>query len=177
MILFAPTSSRRFKKFRLLRFERPKTFAMNRTRAVLLNGGEVLRRAVAFVFGETVLWKPRSEFAHDPVASDFRNNAGRSNRITFCIAGHERGVRVGQPFDAQTINERVLRSGLKLVKSGLHCLPRSLADVEAVNRLDIHARDSVADVRMRRDDLEKLFAHRFNTLSDRKQLVHRHSDV
>src|SRR4051812_40575214 len=53
-----------------------KTSTMNRTRALRVDGGEMLRRAVAFVIGKTVAGIHLVEFHHQAVARHFREHAG-----------------------------------------------------------------------------------------------------
>ena len=80
---------------------------MDRTRAELGNGGEMLRHAVAFVDGETVAGMFRVELQHQAVTRDFGEYAGGGDGITARITLHQGGLRQRHAFHRATIHEHV----------------------------------------------------------------------
>src|SRR5579884_3230140 len=150
----------RCKQLHLLR-SRPewrKAFSMNRARPAFVDGRIMLWRRVTLVLGETVAGVLLVKFAHQTVARHFGNHACRRNRITAPVALHKCGLRIRKPIDLEPVHEHVLRTRLQLVQCKVHGAPRSLPDVDAVDHLDIHDRNGMADLKMTCDDLEKFFA-------------------
>ena len=74
---------------------------------MLLEGGLVGGGAVAFVLDETVFGPLFVEFAHEAVAGDLGEDAGRGDAVALGVALDDGCLGRGERGHAQAIHERV----------------------------------------------------------------------
>ncbi len=137
---------------------------MQRARTQGVNGRIVLGRGIAFMLREAITWIRLVETNHHPVARHLGQDAGRSDGVTFRVALHEGGLRIGKPADAQAIDQDVLRARVELFERQVHGPPGGLANVDAINHLHIDGGDGGTDIAVGRQNGEVLFALLFSKL-------------
>src|SRR5439155_8684399 len=145
------------KQFRLRRLEPNKAAAMNGTRTVLRQSGEVSCRAVAFVPGETVSGKSAVIFEHQPVAGDLGENARRSDGKTARVAFDQSALRKTQRLHPQTVHQHVLRLRPQLRERLIHRAVGGLQNVDGVYGLGVDSSDSELDGAAGGQPLKKSF--------------------
>ena len=65
-------------------------------------------RAVAFVLAEAIFGKARAKVAHNRVARDLRNNAGRGNAEAEAIAVDNRRLRKRKGENGKAVDEHMV---------------------------------------------------------------------
>ena len=102
-------------------------------RTETLQGGEVVRGAVAPVMGKAVTGMATLQLVHDPVARDLGDDAGGGNAEAERVAIDEGRLHNGKTAHGQAVDEHVI--GLRREQGGraLHGDVRGAEDVDAVD--------------------------------------------
>ena len=96
-------------------------------------GGEVFADTIAFVTAEAIVWIQGVNFPHPTIAQNFGDDAGGSNAEREGVAAYDCGVRHGQAFHRETVNQRVVWGGVEQVDGTRHGQVRGSEDVHVVN--------------------------------------------
>ncbi len=105
---------------------------MKRRGAVLFESGEMHRRAVALVRGETVFGKLFVQFAHALVAVDLGDDGSGGDGDGQRVAVDDGGLRAGV-VEAERVDEQVIWRGREPEDGLRHGDLRCLVDVDAVD--------------------------------------------
>ncbi len=99
---------------------------------------QVQFRAVAFVLAEAILRKARAEVAHNRVARDFGNHAGRGNAQAEAIAIDNCGLRQRKGENGQTVDEHMVGAEAQGFEGDAHRFVRRSKDIDRIdlNRID-----------------------------------------
>jgi hypothetical protein len=106
---------------------------------------QVQFRAVAFVLAETILRKTRAEVAHNRVARNFRDHAGRGDAQAVAIAINDRRLRERKRKNRQAIDEHMVGLHAQRTDGGAHRLVGGAQDVDRIDLDRIHNPDGPGD--------------------------------
>lgn len=106
---------------------------------------QVQFRAVAFVLAEAIFGKARAEIAHDRVARDLGNDAGRGNGKAEAIAVDDGGLGQGERKNGKPIDEHVIGPEAERFDGRAHRLVGGAEDVDRVNLKRIDDSDRPGD--------------------------------
>ena len=127
-------------------------------------GSEMLRGAVTFVFGETVLRELPVVIHHQTIARNLGQHAGSGDGIAEAVALDDGGLGEMERFHRAPIHEHVLRGRAQLVEREVHGQMSGLEDVDGVDLPGFNLAEPEANLRMFRERGEKLFALPFGEL-------------
>jgi hypothetical protein len=99
---------------------------------------QVQLRAIAFVLAETIFRKSRAEVAHNRVARDFRDHAGRGDAEAETIAIHDRRLRQRKRKNRKAIDQDMLGPQPQRFDRGAH---RLVSRAENIDRIDLDGID------------------------------------
>jgi hypothetical protein len=119
---------------------------------------QVQFRAVAFVLAEAILRKTGAEVAHNRIASDFRDHAGRRDAEAVAIAIDDRGLRQRKGKDRQAIDENVLRLKGESGDGGAHRFMGRAQDVDDIDLDRINNAHCPGDAAVRDEIVVNRFA-------------------
>jgi hypothetical protein len=89
--------------------------------------------SVSLVLRKAVLGIQVVHFAHDPIASHFRNNTRRRDTETLCVALDYGGLGKRKRMHWETVDEDMVRLNLERSDRSPHSLVRCAQDVEKVD--------------------------------------------
>ena len=115
-------------------------------------------RRIAFVPGKAVFRKLSVVFPHDLVASDFGQNAGGGDGVTFGIAFDQRGLPSLNSFYRQAVDKDVIGLLFQLFQCPNHALMRCFQNVPRVNFRRLHRNDGAMNPSLPRQPMRKCFA-------------------
>lgn len=95
-------------------------------------------RAVAFVLAEAILRETRAEVAHNRVARDLRDHAGRRDAEAVAIAVDDRRLRQRERENREAINKDMLGLQGERIERGAH---RLMGGAQDIDRVDLHRID------------------------------------
>ena len=131
---------------------------------MLLERGEVVRGAVAFVAGEVVFGKTRVHFNHQTIPRDLRDDARSGDAEAETVSSDECGLRDGEGLHRASVDEHVQRLWAQQCDGAAHRLVRGAEDIDAVDFLAPDNRMRPVDVLPGRDFREQRLAGAFAQL-------------
>jgi hypothetical protein len=100
---------------------------------------EVQFGAVAFVLAEAILGKPGAKVAHNRIARDLGDHAGRGDAQAEAIAVDDRGLRERKREDGEAVDEDMVGLEIQGADGGTH---RFVGGAQDIDRINLHGIDN-----------------------------------
>ena len=94
--------------------------------------------AVAFVLAEAILRKARAEVAHNRIARDLGDHAGRGDAEAEAITVDDRGLREWERKDGKAVDEDMVGLEIQGADGRAHRLVGGAQDIDRINLHGIH---------------------------------------
>lgn len=106
---------------------------------------QVQFRAVAFVLAEAILRETRAEVAHNRIARDLGDHAGRGDAQAVAITVDDGGLREGERKDGQAVDEDMVGPEVQGGEGGPHRLVGRAQDIDGIDLRGIDHSDGPRD--------------------------------